>query len=425
MTSPGDMHRGPLLRLYLGLSYLFPLIASRLLRKRLARGKEDATRWPEKLGKGLAPRPEGRLIWLHAVGLGEVLSLRGLIAGLAARDADLSFLVTSTTRASAQVFTANLPPRTIHQFLPLDAPTYRKRFLDHFQPDLCVWAEQDLWPGFVSDIAARDIPQALIAARMNERSFQQHDRAQSLYRDLYRAMALLTAQDTGTAAHISALSDSTAEVTGSLKPAAPALQHDAAETDALKALLADRFIWAVAPSHAADETHALAAHTQLRQTHPDALLIIAPRFPERGAAIAGSIDDPVPMRSRAEQPSPQDPIWLCDTFGDLGMIYRLSQAVLIGGTFDDTEGHNPWEAAALHTAILHGPRIGNFTTDYAQLGQAKGAIAVSDADALAQALIGPDLDTTAQNALTATKAAGAQTNQLCSALLRLMDKTHG
>ena len=101
---------------YLAASHAFPLAAPFVLRRRLARGKEDPARYTEKLGLPTAPRPPGRLVWLHAVGLGEVLSLRGLIAALAARDGALSFLVTSGTRASAQVLAANLPPRTTHQW---------------------------------------------------------------------------------------------------------------------------------------------------------------------------------------------------------------------------------------------------------------------------------------------------------------------
>jgi len=110
MTLPTDMQRGLALRSYLAASHLFPLIARPILRKRLKRGKEHPTRWTEKLGQSLAPRPKGPLVWLHAVGLGEVLSLRGLIARMAAEQPDLSFLVTSSTAASAKVFGKNAPP---------------------------------------------------------------------------------------------------------------------------------------------------------------------------------------------------------------------------------------------------------------------------------------------------------------------------
>jgi 3-deoxy-D-manno-octulosonic-acid transferase len=180
-------------------------LAAPILRYRLSRGKEDPARWREKLGEPTARRPGGRLAWLHAVGLGEVLALRGLIAEMADRAPDLSFLVTSTARSAALATARNLPPRTIHQFLPLDLPGPRRRFLDHWRPDLSVWAEQDLWPGLVADTAARGIPLALVNARMNAASYRRRASARGLYAQLLRSFDLVAAQDEGTARHLEAL----------------------------------------------------------------------------------------------------------------------------------------------------------------------------------------------------------------------------
>ncbi|KJZ20886.1 3-deoxy-D-manno-octulosonic acid transferase [Loktanella sp. S4079] len=409
------MKRGSLLRIYLAGSYLFPLVAGRILRKRLSKGKEHPTRWTEKQGRNLAPRPKGQLVWLHAVGLGETLSLRGLIARMAAKQPELSFLVTSTTRASAQVFAQNLPPRTIHQFLPIDAPLYRRRFLDHFEPDLCIWAEQDIWPGFVSDLAQRDIPQAIIAARLADKSFKAHQRAKSLYRDLYQAMKLVTAQDATTATHLGQFGVEAA-ITGSLKPAAPALSHSEAELSQLRAQIAGRFTWVVAPSHPRDEVIACKAHELLLRQLPDALLIIAPRDPKRPEEA----DPNIPRKSKSQHPKADDPVWLCDTYGDLGLIYRLTDAALIGGTFTDVEGHNPWEAAALNTAILHGPRYGNFTSDFAQLHASNAAISVKTPEDIANALLNADLADLAARASTVVEKASLSTDQLALDLLGLL-----
>ncbi|SFR32795.1 3-deoxy-D-manno-octulosonic-acid transferase [Yoonia tamlensis] len=408
------MRRGGLLRAYLAASYLIAPVAGRILRKRLARGKEHPSRWIEKQARGLAPRPDGPLIWLHAVGLGEVLSLRGLILRLADQAPDASFLVTSTTRASADVFARNLPPRTIHQFLPLDAPPFRRRFLDHFQPDLCIWAEQDIWPGFVSDLDRRGIPQAVVAARMGDKSYQSHAKAKGLYRDLYGAMALHTAQDETTAGHLHKLG-ANARVSGSLKPSAPALICDADTFETLQTQLKDRFTWAVAPSHPADKDIAIAAHDIVRKLHADALLIIAPRFPDRRDAFAAHI----PRKSLGQFPDTDDPIWLCDTFGDLGLIYRVAAAVLIGGTNDVTEGHNPWEAAALQSAICHGPQVANFAHDYAQLHVANAATQVADAAQLAAFICSDSLRAQAQRADKCRQAANTQIAQLATDLLNI------
>lgn len=412
------MHRGLALRSYLAATHLIPFAARPMIKRRLRKGKEHPVRWQEKLGYGLAPRPQGPLIWLHAVGLGEVLSVRGLIERLNAARPDLSFLVTSTTAASAEVFSKHAPPRTLHQFLPFDAPSYRRRFLDHFAPEFCVWVEQDLWPGFASDLAARRIPQCIVAARMNAKSYASHRKAASLFRDVYGTMALVTAQDDATATHLASLGAS-AHVTGSLKPAAPVLACDEAEFAKLRTTFANRTIWAVAPAHAPDIALARAAHDTLQETDQTALMIVAPRFPNADTGIDA------PRRSKGEVPTAQDPIWLCDTFGDLGLVYRLAQAALIGGTFSDIEGHNPWEAAGLGCAILHGPRTANFTVDYAQLGTAGGAIPVETADDIASALVSETLPQTAAKASKAIGIASLQTDALAANLITVFDGSHG
>lgn len=417
MTSPADMHRGLALRSYLAATYLIPIVAKPVLQRRMKRGKEHPARWREKLGEGLAARPAGRLIWLHAVGLGEVLSVRGLIDHLAKLHPDLSFLVTSTTATSAEVFAKQTPARSLHQFLPLDAPSYRRRFLDHFAPDLCVWIEQDLWPGMVSDLAARGIPQCMVAARMNARSHRSHRKAAPLYRDLYDAMAIVTAQDAVSASHLASLG-AKAQVTGSLKPAAPQLSCDKAELNRLRDALANRRIWAVAPAHPEDIALARAAHERLCQADPSALLIIAPRFPETQITIDA------PRRSRGGVPGPDDAVWLCDTFGDMGLIYHLAQAALIGGTFTEIEGHNPWEAAALGCAILHGPRTAHFRADYAELDAAGGAIRVETAEDITNALASDALPQTAANAASAIAVASLQTGALATDLLQVLKAAH-
>ncbi len=370
---------------YLAVSHAFPLAAPFVLRRRLARGKEDPARYTEKLGHPSATRPPGRLVWLHAVGLGEVLSLRGLIAALAHLDPGLSFLVTSGTRASAQVLAANLPPRTTHQFLPLDAPRYLARFLAHWRPDLSVWAEQELWPGAVAAAHRAGIPLALVNARMNEAAFARRARARGLFADLLPRFALVAAQDDTTARHLAALGARTPRVTGALKAAAPPLAADPADLQALQTALHGRHPWLLASSHAQDEGPALAArHTQ----GPQALLVIVPRDPSRAPAISAATSDlglAVSRKSLSPQPDPGAQVHIVDAFGDLGLWYRLCPVALIGGSFGPTEGHNPWEAAALGAAILHGPRTANFAADYARLDRAGAALALSP-DALPQAL---------------------------------------
>lgn len=377
MTRPG-----PALAIYLATSRLIPLAAPRLLARRLAKGKELPDRWREKLGEPSLPRPDGTLIWLHAVGLGEALALRGLIAAMAGQS-DANFLVTSTTRGSAEVLASNLPPRTRHQFLPLDAPAYLARFLDHWRPDLSIWAEQDLWPGAVHAADARGIPLALVNARMNAEAYARRRRWAGLYADLFARFRLITAQDDATARHLQGLGAKGVSVSTSLKAAAPPLAADPQALARARETLVGQRPVLLASSHHEDEFVTLAAFRALRHRP---LLVIAPRDPSRGAEIAARVvEHGMTASLRSAGQGPVADVWIVDTLGEMGLWYRLCPVTIIGGTFGPTEGHNPWEPAALGAAILHGPRTGNFADDFSALHQAAAARLVMP-DSLAAAL---------------------------------------
>ncbi len=404
---------------YLAASRALPLVAPLILRRRLARGKEDPSRWREKLGEPGLPRPAGRLIWLHAVGLGEVLALRGLIAALAAEAPDLQFLVTSSARSSAQVMAGQLPPRTSHQFLPLDAPSYLRRFLAYWRPALSIWAEQDLWPGAVVASDAVGVPLALVNARMGDAAYARRARARGLYADLLGRFALIAAQDQTSADNLRALGAGAVQVTGPLKAAAPPLAVDPAALRAAKSAVTGRLPWLLASSHPEDEATALAAQATLFAQDRRRLLILAPRDPGRGAElVAACTTHGLPATRRTQGQGPEGAaVWIADTFGEMGIWYRLSAATLVGGTFGPTEGHNPWEPAALGSAVLHGPRVANFATDFALLDGAGAALEVTPG-ALAHAA-GADHSAMAGHASALSRAAQGSLGPLARALLGL------
>ena len=422
-NAPDARHSGGLLRAYLvavrGLGPVLPAY----LRRRLKRGREDPARWREKLGEAGLPRPEGRLIWMHAVGLGEVMALRGLIAAMGRLRPDLSFLVTSSARSSAQAFAGNIPPRTRHQFLPLDAPGPVARFLDHWQPDLSIWAEQDLWPGLVVATHRRGIPLALINARMNARAFGARARVRSLYRDLYARFSHISAQDAETAANLRGLGAVDVQVTGSLKAGAGPLADDPAARAVLDAALRGRQPWCAASSHAADEAVAIAAQRTLHAQDPSRLLIIAPRDPVRRGAIVAACAEAgllVAVRSTGAMPGPTDAVYLADTFGEMGLWYRVCPVALIGGGLGDTGGHNPWEAAHLGCAVLHGPNVANFAADYAALHGVGAATEIRDAAGLCAAVMDPAMADQAARAQALASQGTAGMEGLCATLLAMV-----
>ncbi|MCU0911579.1 MAG: 3-deoxy-D-manno-octulosonic acid transferase [Rhodobacteraceae bacterium] len=384
---------GPALRAYLAATHLAAPFARRHLQGRLARGKEDPDRWHEKRGVPSAARPEGPLAWLHAVGVGEVLALPGLARALRAARPDLSILITSSSRTSAEALAPNLPEGAIHQFLPLDIPRWRRRFLDHWRPDLSVWAERDLWPGFLTELARRGIPTALVNARMDAASARQKARASGLFHDLYSRFALIETQDEATARHIAGFGIPPARiaVTGSLKTAAAPLA-DRPERPAVEAALAGRRVWLAASTHAGEEAAVAEAHRLILAEDPGACLILAPRNPAEAEAATRGLQrhgiDAALLPPGNLPPRPAQ-AYVVDRIGQLGLWYRVAPAAFVGGSLDDTGGHNPWEPARLDCAILHGPNTWNFAADYAGLAEAEAARLVTDAASLAAAVLDP------------------------------------
>ena len=350
-------------------------IAPIILKRRLKRGKEHPTRWREKLGSPSAPRPNGPLIWMHGVGVGEVMALRGLILMMREMRPDLQFLITSTALNSATAWDRNPIEGAVHQFLPIDLPKAMDRFLNHWQPDLAIWAEQDLWPAMVWRVAEGGIGQAIVNARLNNDAFEKRAKAAEVYGAALSRIAIIDAQDDETATNLTKLGGRDVTVSGSLKPIAPPLSDWPVERAAIERGLNGRSLWLCASSHPADEAIALDAQTQ----RTGSLLVIAPRRPKRtDDIVAAATERGLKVAIGADSASLRDADVIIDnSFGQMGLWYRMAEFALIGGTFCDIEGHNPWEAVNLNCPVLHGPRTANFAFDYKMLDGVGGALAIN------------------------------------------------
>lgn len=420
---PARAHTGVALRMYLWLFRLLTPIAKPHIHRRLKRGKEDPARYTEKFGHASAVRPEGRLIWLHAVGVGEILALTGLIAELHKRQPDTSFLVTSSAKTSAQAFGRNLPPKTIHQFLPLDCPTFINRFLDHWTPDISVWSEQDIWPAMVCETYRRGIPLALINGRMNARSYTGKTRVKGLFANVYNRFSIIRVQDQNTATHFVKLGAeaSRIKVSGSLKGGSAALQVDADKLAQFKALIGGRDVWLAASTHEGEEAVAITAHQQILETSPTALLIIAPRDSARGNAILQIAKNAV-LQSDTPTITDKTQVYIANSIGEMGLWYSLANSALIGGSMVEIGGHNPYEPAQLDCAVIHGPHIANFALDYEAFHNAKAAVQVDSASDLAKAVLNPQNDVMRGSAKALLKTSNRPVQDYATELLALIDE---
>ena len=361
-----------------------PLL-QRMLERRVVRGKEDAGRLGERRGEDRAPRPPGRLLWLHAASVGEALSVLPVLVSLERRDASVSVLFTTGTLTSARLLERRLPElglqRVLHRFVPLDVPAWAARFLDHWRPDAAAFVESELWPNLLAACQARGIPMMLVNARMSAGSLRRWRWAGGFARRVVGAFDRVHAQSADYASRLEQLGARGLLPPGNLKLASPCLPVDAAEASRLAALIGSRPLWLAAITHPGEEAVMAGVHRRLEAAHPGLLTIVAPRHPERGAAIAAELGA-APRRSLGQDP-PDGGLWIVDTLGELGLLYTLAPTVFIGRSLVGRGGQNPLEAARFGAAIAAGPHMGNFAEITELLHSAGGLARVADEAELA------------------------------------------
>jgi 3-deoxy-D-manno-octulosonic-acid transferase len=362
------------LRVYRGLSSAMAPLAPAVIRQRLKLGKEDPERIAERRGLTRGVRPQGPLVWIHGASVGEVLAAVALIERL--RELNLRILVTSGTVTSAAIVARRFPPDVIHQYVPYDSPRFVARFLDHWRPSLALFIESDLWPNLILSSAARRLPMVLINGRMSQRSFPRWRRVASTISALLGTFDICLAQSPTDAERFAALGCHNVITTGNLKLDVPAPPADPAKLDRLMSVTRGRPMILAASTHPGEEERLIDAHKTLARYFPSLLTVIVPRHPNRGEAIARTIAAAglrAAQRSREEMPTAVTDIYVADTLGELGLFYRLSPVVFMGGSLVEHGGQNPIEAVKLGASIVHGPHVFNFTDVYDALDRAGGA----------------------------------------------------
>jgi len=361
-----------------------------LLQKRLSKGKETAERLDERKGIASLKRPNGALIWLHAASVGEAQSSLILVRSLLNHAPDIHILVTTGTQSSAKRMEAELPDRAFHQFVPLDHPEWVARFLDHWQPDAALWMESELWPNKLLAIKARNIPAALVNARLSNRSLGRWTLAKNSIKHLLSSFDVILAQSGQDARNFEKLGAQNVIASGNIKYSAAPLSCDEEHFRVLKAAIGNRPSVVYASTHDGEEEIIAQTHSILENAYPDLLSIVIPRHPERGDDIAQSLQaQHHGIRLRGHEPSLPDEktrIYIANTLGEMGLFYRLGEIVYVGRSLsnDGGGGHNPLEPALLNCAVIHGKNIQNLKDIYDDMQAANACISVDNKDDLAQ-----------------------------------------
>ncbi len=372
---------------YRTLTRLAQPAAGMVLRYRARRGKEEASRRNERFGAPTVPRPAGDVAWIHAASVGEANAVLPLIASLRRARPALTILLTTGTVTSATFVAGRKPAGVLHQYVPLDTPAFVDRFLAHWRPAVAIFTEQEIWPNLLLESTRRGIPLALVNARMSDRSFARWERRRGLAGALFSRFTVIAAQNGPLSARFQALGAPKVVACGNLKIDAPPLPVDTAARTALEAALGERPRLVAASTHPGEDEMVADAHRQIARGVPGLITILAPRHPERGAAIADSLASMglrVARRSEGALPDAATDVYIADTIGELGLLYAIAPVSFVGGSLVRHGGQNPIEAVRLGSAVVTGPHWHNFADAYRALIDAGAAVEVATTTQLAE-----------------------------------------
>jgi 3-deoxy-D-manno-octulosonic-acid transferase len=377
--------------LYSAALHLVAPLAWRRLRR------EHALTNPRELRLGQVPEtPAGeRMLWLHCASVGEVQAARPLIEALLDRYPRHRLTLTTMTATGAEralaLAEARRDGRLVHRFVPLDFPAAAARFVERLRPELALFFETELWPNLLHACHCCGVPVAVVNGRLSPRAFRGYRRLRPLMREALAGVDWLAAKSTADAERFAALgmAPERTSVVGSLKFDITCDDEAREVSERLRTRLGERPVWVAGSTHEGEEALLLAAHARLRETLPEALLVLVPRHPQRFEAVAALCRQagmPAARRSRDEWPAATAAVYLGETMGELLALYGAADLAFVGGSLAPIGGHNLLEPAALGVPVLTGHELANFVEVAEVLREADALVEVADEAALAAAL---------------------------------------
>lgn len=310
------------------------------------------------------------LMWIHAVSVGEVVAAIRLIeeirTGEFNRQRPGTIFALSTTTETGQRLARQLLPDCAVFYLPLDFKFIVQRYLKLLKPELVVLMESELWPRLIQECSAANIPMVVANARVSDRSFPRYMRLKFLWRPFLDKISIFLAQSEETALRLRQIGAPRVEVTGNIKYDVSAAKETQLVTNLRLRIQGDADLIVCGSTLAGEEAMILDAWAAILEACPKAILVIAPRHPERFDSVALLLKDRgfgalrATTFSRVKGPVLHGSIVLLDTIGDLASLYRLASVAFVGGSLVPSGGHNPLEPAQVGVPVLIGPSYENF-----------------------------------------------------------------
>jgi 3-deoxy-D-manno-octulosonic-acid transferase len=355
----------PLRLLYTIAMYLVvPLFVLRMLARGLRYG-DYHLRWRERFG--MFPQPDfADSLWVHAVSLGEVNAAEPLIEALMRSYPQCPLVITTVTPTGSERVRQLFGDRVFHVYLPYDLPLSVRRFLDRVRPRIGIIVETEIWPNLYFACHSRRVPLMIANARLSERSLRGYAPARALLRSALKCVRYVAAQSRSDAARYRLLGADAAgiSVAGNLKFDMPVADNVADDAQRLRqAWGRSRPVWIAASTHEGEELPILEAHLHVLKRLPDALLLLAPRHPERFHSVEQAVRGlgfRTATHSANQVPAPATQCFIIDAVGELMSFYAAADVAFVGGSLVPIGGHNVLEPAALARPVLVGRHTFNF-----------------------------------------------------------------
>ncbi|MHA2826682.1 lipid IV(A) 3-deoxy-D-manno-octulosonic acid transferase [Vibrio harveyi] len=342
-------------------------------------------RWKEHFGITPKLTSNEKPIWIHAVSVGESIAATPFIKALKEQNPEQPILVTTTTSTGAEQI-AKLGDLVEHRYMPIDFAFAVKRFLKTTQPKQMLIIETELWPNTLNEVHKSGIPISVVNARLSEKSCSNYAKVQPLFNLMLPCLTQVLCQTESDANRFERLGvdKDKLKVTGSIKFDIQ-ISDDVKEKSKIlrQELGQNRPVWIAASTHKGEDEQVLVAHKRVLESHPDALLILVPRHPER-------FDDMYDLcqqqgfetvrRTTQENVANSTQVYLGDTMGEMLLLLGAADICFMGGSLvgDKVGGHNVLEPAILKKVVITGPSYFNFKDIVNDLIQANGILVSKD-----------------------------------------------
>ena len=373
--------------------------------------------WKVKLKNqlGFIQKKSGRVIWIHSVSVGEFNASKPLVDELMSLYPDHKIVITTTTMTGSKAVKNHYKDNVNHYFFPFDAGSIVESFLGAIKPEICILMETEIWPNLIHLLNKKNIPVALINARLSEKSFNKYQRFfPKLVSESLSKLSIICPQNTYSADRFIKLGAKKEDllITGSLKFD----NNDSMDTDlikSLKAMVGDKHVAVFASTRDGEEKLIIDSYLKLKE-RIDSLLVIIPRHPERfeeAVKIAKSSGLKVERRSQIKHCAEDTDILIGDSMGEMMAYYSISDIAFVGGSLTDNGSQNMLEAASLSKPVIFGPSTYNFEEISKQLLDNDASIQVANADELMQTISELSADKTRSDMLGANARKTFEANQ--------------